>query len=174
VHRGAESTFDISADLLEFSRSPVAVVCAGPKAVLDIGRTLEVLETAGVPVIGFGSPRLPAFYSTDSGYTLEHWARDVDGLARIALAHWDCAPDGGLLIANPPPGELALSREEVEGFIERALWEAERKGVRGKEVTPFLLRFMAEVSGGRTLAVNKALLVGNAKLAAEVAAAYGV
>lgn len=173
VHRGAQTTFDISADLVEFSRSPVAVVCAGPKAVLDIGLTLEVLETFGVPVIGFGSPNLPAFYSTDSGFTLEHWASDATSLARIARAHWDCTDHaGGLLIANPPPHELALPRAEVEAWIATALEEAERQRIRGKAVTPFLLSHLAHLSAGRTLEVNKALLVNNARLAAGAAVAF--
>ncbi|HEY3740681.1 MAG TPA: pseudouridine-5'-phosphate glycosidase [Bryobacteraceae bacterium] len=173
VHRGAQSTFDISADLVEFSLSRVAVVCAGPKAVLDIGLTLEVLETAGVPVIGFGSSQLPAFYSTDSGFTLEHWASDATGLARIARAHWDCVDHGGgLLIANPPPAESAIPRPQVEEWIATALVEADREKIRGKALTPFLLSHLAHVSGGRTLGVNKLLLVNNAKLAAEVAVAY--
>ena len=173
VHRGAQSTFDISADLVEFSLSPVAVVCAGPKAVLDIGLTLEVLETAGVPVLGFGSPRLPAFYSTESGFVLEHWAADAASLARIARAHWGVCPHGGILIANPPPANVALPRMEVEGLIDAALVEAARLKVTGKAVTPFLLGHLAEASEGRTLVVNKALLVNNAMLAARIAVAFG-
>ena len=172
VHRGAQSTFDISADLVEFSLSPVAVVCAGPKAVLDIGLTLEVLETAGVPVIGFGSASLPAFYSLDSGFELEHWARDAAGVARIARAHWDAVEHGGILITNPPPVDVAMERGEVERLIDEALKQADILQIRGKAVTPFLLGHLAKTSGGRTLRVNKALLVNNARVAAEVAIAY--
>lgn len=172
VHRGAQSTFDISADLVEFGLSPVAVVCAGPKAVLDIGLTLEVLETAGVPVIGFGSNQLPAFYSIESGFELEHWVADAAALARIAHAHWDLGSRGGILITNPPPGQFALAKQEVELWIEEALLQAECEQIEGKAVTPFLLNHLAKVSQGRTLAVNKALLVNNARLAAEVANAF--
>jgi pseudouridine-5'-phosphate glycosidase len=170
VHRGAQSTFDLSADLMEFSRSPVAVVCAGPKAVLDVGLTLEVLETAGVPVIGYGSAQLPAFYSTESGFELEHWFRNAGELALVARAHWDACGQAGILIANPPP--VAMNRREVERLIDEALKEAERDKIRGKAITPFLLSHLASASQGRTLAVNKALLVNNAQLAAEVAVAY--
>ena len=172
VHRGAQSTFDISADLVEFSLSPVAVVCAGPKAVLDIGLTLEVLETAGVPVIGFGSAKLPAFYSLDSGFELEHWARDAAGVARIARSHWDAVEHGGILITNPPPVDVAMERGEVERLIDEALKQADILQIRGKAVTPFLLGHLAKTSGGRTLRVNKALLVNNARVAAEVTIAY--
>ena len=173
VHRGAQSSFDISADLVEFSLSPVAVVCAGPKAVLDIGLTLEVLETAGVPVLGYGSAQLPAFYSTVSGFELEHWAKDAGQLADILRAHWDVCPHGGILVTNPPPAGVSLPKEEVERLIDEALAAAGRAQVRGKAVTPFLLSHLATASGGRTLKVNKALLVNNARVAAEVAVAYG-
>ena len=174
VHRGAQSTFDISADLIEFSQSPVAVVCAGPKAVLDIGLTLEVLETAGVPVLGFGSERLPAFYSTESGFVLEFWGAGASQVARMARVHWDVCPQAGILVANPPPSEVAMPREEIERFIEEALVEAARTGVRGKAVTPFLLSHLATATGGRTLVVNKALLVNNASVAGRIAVAYGI
>jgi pseudouridylate synthase len=172
VHRGAQASFDISADLVEFGISPVAVVCAGPKSVLDIGLTLEVLETAGVPVIGFQSPRLPAFYSSESGFVLEHFVDSAGALARIVRVQWELGLRGGVLITNPPPAEFALPRAEVEGLISGALAEADRQRVSGKQVTPFLLAHLARTSGGRTLAVNKALLVSNADLAASAAVAF--
>jgi pseudouridine-5'-phosphate glycosidase len=171
VHRGAQTTFDISADLAELSRSPVAVVCAGPKAVLDIGLTLEVLETLGVPVIGFGSQELPAFYSRESGFTLHYSARSAGELAQMVRMHWELQLPSGVLIANPPPVDVALARDRVEGLIAEALAGAEEKGVRGKAVTPFLLSYLAELSGGETLRVNVALLRNNAELAARVAVA---
>lgn len=171
VHRGAQTTFDISADLAELSRSPVAVVCAGPKAVLDIGLTLEVLETLGVPVIGFGSQELPAFYSRESGFTLHYSAASAGELAQMVRTHWELQLPSGVLIANPPPVDVALARDRVEGLIAEALAGAEEKGVRGKAVTPFLLSYLAELSGGETLRVNVALLRNNAELAARVAVA---
>ncbi len=172
VHRGAQSTFDISADLAEFSTSPVAVVCAGPKAVLDIGLTLEVLETFGVPVIGFGRKELPAFYSRESGFTLNYWCANADETQRLLRTHWNLELSAGVLITNPPPIEWALPREEMEGMIAGALEACEAQGVRGKAVTPFLLSYLSSASGGKTLMVNIALLKSNAGLAGEISVAY--
>jgi pseudouridine-5'-phosphate glycosidase len=173
VHRGATQTFDISADLTELSQSPVAVVCAGPKAVLDIGLTLEVLETLGVPVIGFKSKILPAFYSRDSGFTLEYSFNNAAEMARMLHTHWNLGMKSGVLITNPPPAEVALERAAVETIIAEALHAAERQQIRGKAVTPFLLAYLGEATEGKTLAVNKALLLNNAAAAAEIALALG-
>ena len=173
VHRGATQTFDISADLTELSQSPVAVVCAGPKAVLDIGLTLEVLETLGVPVIGFKSKILPAFYSRDSGFTLEYSFNNAAEMARMLHTHWNLGMKSGVLITNPPPAEVALERAAVETIIAEALHAAERQQIRGKAVTPFLLAYLGEATEGKTLAVNKALLLNNAAAAAEIAVALG-
>jgi pseudouridylate synthase len=172
VHRGAQNTFDISADLAELGKSPVAVVCAGPKAVLDIGLTLEVLETLGVAVIGFGSQELPVFYSRESGYTLNHWCATTDEMQRLLRTHWELALSVGILITQPPPAEFALPRQEVEGIIAEALQACEAGGVRGKAVTPFLLSHLSTATKGRTLAVNIALLKNNAGLAAQLAVGY--
>jgi len=179
VHRGAESSLDISADLTELSRTPVAVVCAGAKAILDLPRTLEFLETSGVPIVGFGTNEFPAFYSRESGLALLHRVDTPEEAARIVAVQWDLGKaraDGdlrgnGMLFVNPPPAESALPRGEVEGFIATALASARDEGVRGKAVTPYLLREVARLSGGRTLRANKDLLVANAGLAGQIAAA---
>jgi pseudouridine-5'-phosphate glycosidase len=171
VHRGAAHTFDISADLTELSQSPVAVVCAGPKAVLDIGLTLEVLETLGVPVVGFKSATLPAFYSQDSGFTLEYSYDTAQELALMLATHWRMGMKSGVLITNPPPAEVALERLAVEAIIADALAAAAREQIRGKAVTPFLLSYLSSATKGKTLAVNKALLLNNAAAAAEIAVA---
>jgi pseudouridine-5'-phosphate glycosidase len=172
VHRGAQNTFDISADLPELSKSPVAVVCAGPKAVLDIGLTLEVLETLGVPVIGFGSKELPAFYSRESGFKLGYCCENADEMQRMLRVYWSLGLTAGVLITNPPPLDSALSREDVEGMIAGALRACEEQGVRGKAVTPFLLSHLSSASGGKTLEVNVALLKNNAALAGEISVGY--
>jgi pseudouridine-5'-phosphate glycosidase len=172
VHRGAPNTFDISADLPEFARSPVAVVCAGPKAVLDIPLTLEVLETLGVPVVGFGSSQLPSFYSIDSGFTLDYFGSTAEEVAEIATTHWRLGMTGGILITNPPPVEVAMSRGDIETLLTEALQAASQEQVRGKAVTPFLLSWLTKASGGKTLAVNQALLLNNARVAGLIAGAY--
>ena len=177
VHRGAELSMDVSADLAELSRTPVAVVCAGAKAILDLPRTLEVLETLGVPVVGFGTEEFPAFYSRESGLKLAHRVDSAEEAARLMALQWElrkARPDtalGGILFVNPPPAESALPSAEVEGFIAKALALAEQKGVRGKAVTPFLLTEVARLSGGRTLRANMDLLAANARLAGKIAAA---
>jgi pseudouridine-5'-phosphate glycosidase len=170
VHRGVESSLDISADLTELARAPVAVVAAGAKAVLDLPRTLEVLETLGVPVIGYRTDELPAFYATESGLALEGRVESPDEVARLVRAHWDLGLESGLLIANPPPADLALPASLLEGWIAEALTEA-AGGVAGKAITPFLLARLAALSEGRSLAVNVALLESNAGLAGAIAAA---
>jgi pseudouridine-5'-phosphate glycosidase len=177
VHRGSENTSDISADLMELSRTPVAVVCAGAKAILDLPRTVEVLETLGIPVVGYGTNEFPAFYSRESGLPLQHRVDSPDEIARLIRIQWDlgCFGQGtstGVVIANPPPAESALARDEIESLILSALQAAERAGIRGKSVTPFLLEEVGRTSRGKTLETNIALLINNAKLAAKIAVAY--
>ncbi len=171
VHRGAESTYDVSADRVELGRTRVVVVAAGAKAVLDLSKTLEALETLGVPVVGFGTSELPAFWVRSSGLPLEARCDDPVEVARLARAHWAWPASGGVLVANPVPAEAALPREAVDGAIERSLAAAREQGIAGKAVTPFLLARLAEETAGRTLAANRALVVSNASVAARVAAA---
>lgn len=169
VHRGAADTFDISADLLELGRSPVAVVCAGAKSILDIPKTLEVLETQGVPAVGFGTDTFPAFYARSSGERLEHRFDTPADLAALIAAHRRLDLPGGILIANPVPEADALPAEEMEVIISRATDEAVAQGIARKAVTPFLLARIVELTGGRSLAANIALILNNARLAARVA-----
>jgi len=174
VHRGAERTWDISADLTELARTPVLVVCAGAKAILDLPATLEQLETLGVPVVGLGVDELPAFYSRSSGLPLPARAADGAEAARMWRAQRRGAPftaPGGLLLCVPPPDAVALARDAVETHIVRALARAEAANVRGPAVTPFLLAAMAEETSGESVATNVALLRNNAAAAAAVAAA---
>ncbi len=172
AHRGSENTFDISADLTEIARTPVAVVCAGAKAILDLPRTVEVLETLGIPLVGYGTGEFPAFYSRESGLNLQHRVDSAEAAGKLMGVHWALGANGGILFVNPPPAEVAMGREEVEGLVNAALVAAEAAGIRGKGVTPFLLGQLAEKSGGRTLKANIALLKANARLAGEIAAAY--
>jgi pseudouridylate synthase len=168
VHRGAEETFDISADLVEFSRSKVAVVCAGAKSILDIPKTLEYLESHGVPVIGWRCDEFPAFYARSSGVKLDHRCEGLHDLARMIRLQREIGP-GGLLIANPIPEAYALDSGQIEARIEEAVREAKAQGIKQKDVTPFLLRRLVEMTGGRSLEANKALVEANAALAAQVA-----
>lgn len=172
VHRGASEHWDISQDIAALSRYPVAVVCAGAKSVLDLPKTMELLETAGVPVIGVGTDELPSFYSRSSGIPLEYRADDADTAARIARARFETLGQGGILYTVPPPEEAALPRNDVELHIASALADADRQGVRGKAVTPFLLGEMAKRTGGKSLKANLALLVNNARFAGALAVAY--
>lgn len=172
VHRGASEHFDISQDIAALARFPVAVVCAGAKSVLDLPKTMELLETAGVPVIGVGTDELPSFYSRGSGIPLEHRADDVDTAARIARARFESLKQGGVLYTVPPPEETSLPRNEVELHIAATLADADRQGIRGKAVTPFLLSEMAKRTGGKTLNANLALLTNNARFAGQLAVAY--
>ena len=169
VHRGAAEHGDISADLAALARFAVGVVCAGAKSVLDLPRTLEALETLGVPVVGVGTRQFPAFYSRDSGLRLEHRVDDAASAARVLHAHLSWEGAGGMVFAVPPPEAVALSGEEVERSVLLALAEAEKQGITGKAVTPFLLNELATRTGGRTLDANVGLLVGNARFAAELA-----
>jgi len=164
VHRGFPHLPDVSADLGELARTPAVVVSAGIKSLLDVPATLELLETLGVPVVGFRTDRLPLFYSAGGGPPVPARAESPEEAARIARTHWDLG-GGGLLLAQPPPNSL----DDIEPLIEEALAEAGRRGVIGQAVTPFVLSFLHQHTGGRTLVANRELVVANAGLAAEVA-----
>jgi pseudouridine-5'-phosphate glycosidase len=168
VHRGAEETFDISADLVELSRTRVAVVCAGAKSILDIGKTLEFLETQGVAVVGYRTDEFPAFYARSSGFKLEHRCDGLLDLARMIRLQREIGP-GGLLIANPIPQDHALEEAAIERRIAEAVAEAKTQGVGKKEATPFLLKRVVELTGGQSLEANIALIKNNAILAAQTA-----
>ena len=171
VHRGAETSFDVSADLEELAHTPVAVVCAGAKSILDLPKTLEYLETRGVPVIGLGTDTFPAFYCRSSGLTLDHRCDTPEQAAAIIAAQAELPGAGGLVIANPIPKADALDRSEVDAAIEQAIGEATEQGIGGKDVTPFLLARLAEITGGRSLDANIALVKHNARLGARIAVA---
>jgi pseudouridine-5'-phosphate glycosidase len=162
----------VSADLQELARTSVAVVCAGAKSVLHLGLTLEYLETHGVPVLGYGTDRFPAFYSRDSGFPLDARLETPEGIARVMQAKWQLGLAGGVVIANPIPEAHEVPRARVEAVTLHALAEARRDGVTGKAVTPYLLARVNELTGGESLEANVALVVSNARLAAEVAVAY--
>lgn len=172
VHRGGELTMDVSADLEELARTNVAVVCAGVKSILDIGRTLEYLETKGVPVVGYQSDTLPAFYTRSSGFPVDYTMHNPADIARALQAKWDMGIDGGMVIANPIPQEHALDPEEIDAVIAAALAEMSTAGITGKQTTPFLLSRVAEVTEGRSLAANIQLVYNNAKLAAQIASEF--
>jgi len=169
VHRDAP--FDISADLPELARSPVVVVCAGAKAILDLSATLETLETMGVPVIGYRTNEFPAFYSRSSGLSVSTRADSPEEVARIAQTHWKMGLKSALLVAVPPPEEVALPMGDVAGVIDQALAEASAAGIRGQAVTPFLLGRVSELTGRASLKANLGLLYNNARVAAEIAVA---
>ena len=171
VHRGAAQSFDISADLQELARTPVAVVCAGIKSILDIGLTLEYLETHGVPVIGYRSDRLPAFFTPDSGFAVDYRLDSAAEIAAVMQAKWALGLGGGLVVANPIPAEFAMPHEAIDAAIQQALADAAQLGVSGKAITPFLLERVNQLTGGDSLAANIALVIGNARLAAAVAGA---
>ena len=171
VHRDAAESGDVSADLVALGRFPVAVVCAGAKAILDLPRTVEMLETLGVPVLGFGTDEFPAFYRRSSGQRVDRRCDSVDDLARVVRAHWALGSRTGVLIANPIPVADELQRAAYEQALEGALVEAAERGLRGREVTPFLLDRLRELTGGATVKANLALLRNNARVAAELARA---
>jgi pseudouridine-5'-phosphate glycosidase len=171
VHRGAETTFDISADLTELAETPVAVVSAGAKSILDIGRTLEMLETLSVPVIGYESDTFPAFYSRESGFAAPMRLDTPLEIASFLKARWELSPNGGVSIANPIPAADEIPAAKIEGTIRAALDEAAKQGIAGKETTPFLLKRVNEVTGGASLKANIALVKNNVRLAAEIAVA---
>jgi pseudouridine-5'-phosphate glycosidase len=169
VHRGVTETMDVSADLEELSRTDVAVVCAGVKSVLDIGRTLEYLETRGVPVVGYRTDNLPAFYTASSGFPVDYRADTPADIAAALRAKWEMGLSGGMVIANPIPAAHALDGDEIDAVIDDAIEEMEHLGITGKDTTPFLLAQIAERTEGRSLAANIELVVNNARLAAEIA-----
>ncbi len=169
VHRGAEKTFDISADLQELARTNVAVVCAGAKAILDLGLTLEYLETFGVPVVGFKTQEFPAFFTRTSGFNVDYKVDDEMALAKAIRTKWDLGLDGGIVVANPIPKEYEMNPIIINQAIEDALKEAEIKGIKGKEVTPFLLEKVKEITEGESLKSNVELVYNNARVGANLA-----
>jgi len=171
VHRGAETSFDISADLQELARTNVAVVCAGVKSILDIGLTLEYLETHGVPVVSVGQPGFPAFFTRESGFNADFQLDTPEQQARFIRTKWQLGLAGGVVVSNPVPVESALRNEEIDGIIEEALVDADAQGVKGKAVTPFLLARIKDLTGGRSLATNIALVKHNALVGARLAVA---
>ena len=172
VHRGAELTFDVSADLEELGRTNVTVICAGAKAILDLPKTLEVLETKGVPVLGYQTKELPAFYTRTSGLKVDYELKDAEDAAKIIKAKRDFGLNGGILITNPIPEEYSYNADEINAVITEAVAEAETKGIQGKEITPFLLARIAEMTGGRSLEANIRLVFNNAAVGSEIAKAY--
>lgn len=169
VHRGAQETFDISADLQELAKTNVAVVCAGAKSILDIGLTLEYLETYGVPVVGYGTDEFPAFYTRKSGYKVDYRVDSAEELAVAIKTKWNLGLNGGVVVANPIPEEYEMDYDVITKAINDAVVEAEAKGIRGKETTPFLLARVKELTGGDSLESNIALVYNNAKVAAQLA-----
>ena len=171
VHRGAQQTFDISADLEELAQTPVMVVCAGAKSILDLGLTLEYLETKGVPVIGFGTEELPAFYTRHSGFKVDYRIDTPEELAAAFKAKIDCGLKGGMLVTNPIPEEFSMPKEVIDKAIDQALREMDEAGIHGKQCTPFLLAKVKDLTGGESLASNIQLVLNNARLAAKTAKA---
>ena len=169
VHRGAETTFDISADLQELANTDVAVICAGAKSILDIGLTLEYLETNGVPVIGFGTDEMPAFYTRRSGFGVDYRVDSSMEVAQALKAKWDLNLKGGMVIGNPIPEQFEMDYDTITNAIESALKEAEEKNIGGKNVTPFLLDKVKTITEGKSLDSNIELVYNNAKVAAQIA-----
>jgi pseudouridylate synthase len=172
VHRGATRSFDVSADLIEFAQSNVAVVTAGAKAILDLALTLEVLETHGVPVVGFGTDEFPAFYSRASGHKLTLRCDTAMDIAAMMKAKWEMGLKGGIVVANPIPAKDEIPALDIEPNVVAALKDAEKLGIKGKDVTPFLLKRITEITSGRSLAANISLVLNNAKVAAEIAVSH--
>lgn len=172
VHRGGQDTLDISADLMEFTKTDMAVICAGAKSILDIGLTLEYLETQGVPVVGFGTEDFPAFYTRDSGYKANYQVRDEETMARIMKNKWEMNLKGGIVIGNPIPREAELDPKFIDDAIEKAVALAEEKGVQGKSVTPFLLSHLKDATKGKSLDANIELVYNNARVGADIAVAF--
>ncbi|SHO56910.1 pseudouridine-5'-phosphate glycosidase [Vibrio quintilis] len=169
VHRGAQETFDISADLQELAGTSVAVVCAGAKSILDLGLTREYLETHGVPVIGYQTDQLPAFYTRESDQTIDYRLDDAQAIATALKVKWELGLKGGAVIANPIPQQYAMPVETIQSAIEQALTEAGEQGITGKESTPFLLARVCELTGGNSLDSNIQLVLNNARLGAAIA-----
>ncbi|MBC3212786.1 MULTISPECIES: pseudouridine-5'-phosphate glycosidase [Serratia] len=172
VHRGAQQTFDISADLQELAQTNVAVICAGAKSILDLGLTTEYLETHGVPLVGYGTDSLPAFFSRTSPYSVSVRLDTPQEIARAMAAKWAAGLQGGMVIANPIPEQYAMPEEKINQAIEQAVQESVEQGVSGKESTPFLLARVAELTGGDSLQANIQLVFNNAELAAKIAGHY--
>lgn len=172
VHRGVEETMDVSADLEELARTDVAVVCAGVKSILDIGRTLEYLETKGVPVVGYRTDTLPAFYSCDSGFEVDYRVESAADAAAAMRAKWDMGLNGGMLLGVPIPDEHALPSEEIDNVIEDALAEMRQRRITGKDTTPFLLASIVERTGGSSLDANIQLVLNNTAVATDIAKAF--
>ena len=172
VHRGAEKTFDISADLEELSKTNICVVCAGAKAILDIGLTLEYLETKGVPIIGYKTSELPAFYSSKSGFKVDYRVDSASDIAEILKTKWDLSIEGGLLVTNPIPKTFELEFAMMNEAINEAIIEADKEKIKGKEITPYLLSKVNEITQGKSLNANIKLIQNNAALAAKIAIHY--
>ena len=170
VHRGAETTMDISADLEELAMTPVMVICAGAKSILDLGLTLEYLETNGVPVIGYGTEELPAFYTRKSGYKVDYRIDTPEDLAAAFRAKMEMGLQGGMLVTNPIPEEYSMDPDRINAAIDQAIIECNEKGIKGKDTTPFLLARIKDITGGDSLASNIQLVLNNARLAAKTAA----
>lgn len=171
VHRGAQQTFDISADLEELAQTPVMVICAGAKSILDLGLTLEYLETKGVPVIGYQTEELPAFYTRHSGFKVDYRIDTPQELAAAFKAKIDCGLKGGMLVTNPIPEQYSMPKDVIDAAIEKALQEMDAAGIHGKQCTPFLLAKVKDLTGGDSLAANIQLVLNNARLAAQTAVA---
>lgn len=169
VHRNGQNTFDISADLTELAKTNIAVVSAGVKSILDIGLTLEYLETLGVPVIGYRTDEFPAFYTRNSGYKVNYRLDTPDEIAEAIGVKRELGLNGGLIIANPVPEEFSMDKKNIDSAIEAALKKADKNGIKGKDVTPFLLSEIRNITGGTSLETNIRLVLNNAKLAAEIA-----
>jgi pseudouridine-5'-phosphate glycosidase len=170
VHRGAETTMDISADLEELAMTPVMVICAGAKSILDLGLTLEYLETKGVPVIGYGTEELPAFYTRKSGFRVDYRIDTPEELAAAFRAKLEMGLKGGMLVTNPIPEEYSMDPDRINAAIDEAIAECNAQGIKGKETTPFLLARIKDITGGDSLASNIQLVLNNARLAARTAA----
>jgi pseudouridine-5'-phosphate glycosidase len=173
VHRGAQQTFDISADLQELAHTNVAVVCAGAKSILDLGLTLEYLETQGVPVVGFGTEELPAFYTRKSGFKVDYRVDSEKELALALKAKWDLGLNGGMIVANPIPEQYQMDYDTINKAIDQALKDADEKGIKGKATTPFLLAKVKDITGGASLDSNIQLVYNNVKVAARLAVELG-
>ena len=169
VHRGAETTMDISADLEELAQTPVMVICAGAKSILDLGLTLEYLETKGVPVIGYGTEELPAFYTRTSGFKVDYRIDTPEELAAAFRAKLDMGLAGGMLVTNPIPEEYSLDPDYINAAIDRAVAKSVELGIKGKATTPFLLAEIKDITGGNSLDANIQLVLNNARLAARTA-----
>lgn len=169
VHRGAENTMDISADLEELAHTNVAVVCAGAKAILDLGLTLEYLETKGVPVLGYNTDTLPAFYTIQSDFKVDYNMKSPQEIASLMYSKWSMGLDGGVLVTNPIPEEFSMERSLIDNAISEAVKEAEELGIKGKAATPYLLAKIAAITEGQSLNSNIELVYNNAKLASEIA-----